>query len=339
MNEIIHRLLLLALIAFSVISLAACAKPKAELMVSRTQIKQGESVSLNWKTMNAKEVLLNGEKVGKTGSQVAQPNTTTTYELIGRSGKKEAKDSKQVTVEVLPAAPVITLTADPPAITAGDRATLRWSSQRAEKVEIPGVGTFGPSGETTITPKQSLTYTATAKGPGGDASASARVTVTERVSNNTTTTNPRPDTTTVDQDAQQRFAANVKSIYFDFDKSDLRPEARTTLDNNARFLSGSDNNTIVFRIEGNCDPRGSEEYNLALGDRRANEAKTYLVSKGIDPARMDVISNGKRNAAGTSEGSPEVVPSWAHDRRGDFRYVRTNIRPAPVDPAPVTPEK
>lgn len=328
MKEKIKKLILLSSVLFVTAVFSACAKPKAELSVSKTQIKQGESVSVNWQTKNAKEVLLNGQKVGNSGTQVFQPNDTTTYELIGKRGKNEAKDTETVRVEVLPAAPSITITADSSAITKGSKTTIRWTSQRADKVEIPGLGSFGPAGEKEVAPTASTTYTATAKGPGGEATASTRVTVTEASADGR-----RDDSTGRNIGAEERFKGEVKSIFFDFDQSELRQDAISQLQRNASFLLRNENRSIVFRIEGNCDPRGSEEYNLALGDRRANAAKTYLISQGVDPSRMDVISNGKRNAAGTSEGSPNSPPSWAHDRRADFVYVRggETLRPEPAE--------
>lgn len=332
MKEIVKKLLVLSSVIVWAIIAAACAKPpKAELTVSKNQIKQGESVSVNWKTENAKEILLNGKAVAKTGTEVYTPNETTTYQILGKNGKKEAKDSKSVQVEVLPAGPTITLSAEPGAIGVGDQATIRWSSQRADRVEIPGLGSFGPSGETKVSPVSSTTYTATAKGPGGDASASARVTVTDTKSggNDSGTSGLKPEVA-----AKKRFDDTMRSVFFDFDKSDLTDTAKNTLDGNARFLTQSENSTIVFRVEGNCDPRGSEEYNLALGDKRANTAKTYLIGKGVDPSRMEVISNGKRYAAGSSEGDPSVRPSWAYDRRAEFIYLRGGGTLRPVPPAP-----
>lgn len=334
MKDVFKKLMILGAVVVWAIIASACAKPpKAQLTVSKNQIKQGESVSVEWKTQNAKEILLNGKKVGTNGTEVFTPTDNTTYEIIGRSGKKEAKDSKSVLVEVLPAGPTITLNADPGAIPIGAQATLRWSSQRADKVEIPGLGSFGPSGEIKVSPVDSTTYTATAKGPGGDASASARVTVTpDKIGG------PEPNNkgnNGVNPTEEALFRQNVKSIFFDFDKSDLRDDAKSTLDRNAQYLTSSGKNTIIFRIEGNCDPRGSEEYNLALGDKRANTAKSYLVGKGVDPSRMDVISNGKRNSRGTSEGDTTIIPSWANDRRADFIYVRGGgtLRTAPPAPA------
>src|SRR5688572_13643564 len=163
------------LIVLITLTLTACAKPKAELSVSKTQIKQGESVSVNWQTVNAKEVILNGEKVSNSGTKLFQPVQSTTYELVGKRGKKEARDNETVTVEVLPAGPAITLTVDSGAILKGGQTRLRWATQRADKVDIPGLGTFGPAGEREVSPLISTTFTATAKGPGGEATASARL--------------------------------------------------------------------------------------------------------------------------------------------------------------------
>ncbi|MEM4251805.1 MAG: OmpA family protein, partial [Candidatus Bathyarchaeia archaeon] len=319
-----RRLSLIGSLALLVFTFGACAKPKVELTVSKPQITQGESVSVNWKTQSSKEVLLNGERVAKSGTQLVQPSETTTYELVGRSGSREARDRKTVTVEVAAAPPTISLTADPTAISKGDQSRLRWSTENADKVEFPGIGTFGPSGELEVAPFESTTYTATARGKGGEATASARVTVTA----------PQPPKISTDgssNTAKDRFDREVGkySIFFAFDKFDLTPESVQTLNRHAQFLLKDENRSIVFRVEGNCDPRGSEEYNLALGDRRANAAKNYLISQGIDPARINILSNGKRYAAGSSEGSPNNPPSWAHDRRDDFKYERGGdaIRP------------
>jgi peptidoglycan-associated lipoprotein len=84
----------------------------------------------------------------------------------------------------------------------------------------------------------------------------------------------------------------------------------------------------MFRIEGNCDPRGTEEYNIGLGERRAQAAREFLASLGVDATRIQTVSYGKERAAGTSEGSPESRPSWAHDRRDDFIYVSGGTPPS-----------
>jgi peptidoglycan-associated lipoprotein len=97
-------------------------------------------------------------------------------------------------------------------------------------------------------------------------------------------------------------------IYFDTDQSLLTPEARSTLDRQAQWLQQYPQ--INVWVAGNCDERGTEEYNLALGQRRANADRDYLGSRGIDARRMQTISYGKDRPV-----DPSSTPdSWAHDR-------------------------
>lgn len=83
----------------------------------------------------------------------------------------------------------------------------------------------------------------------------------------------------------------LTDVFFDFDQWVLRADARTTLDENARWLRGNPGISIV--IEGHCDERGTNEYNLALGERRARAIRSYLVNLGIDPSRLSTISYGE----------------------------------------------
>lgn len=99
-------------------------------------------------------------------------------------------------------------------------------------------------------------------------------------------------------------------VFFALDKSDLDNDARSVLNLQAEWLKSDD--SIKVTIEGHCDERGTREYNIALGERRALSVKNYLVSKGVDPARIETISYGKER--------PEFVGSgeeiWAKNRRG-----------------------
>ena len=104
-----------------------------------------------------------------------------------------------------------------------------------------------------------------------------------------------------------------RTIYFDFDKSDLRPDAREGLQANASYLKS--NSSVQVTIEGNCDERGSNEYNLALGKRRAEAAYKYLVDLGIDGSRMTTVSYGEERPA--VEGHNELA--WAKNRRDEFK--------------------
>jgi len=107
----------------------------------------------------------------------------------------------------------------------------------------------------------------------------------------------------------------AESIFFDFDKSSIREEYRPLLEKAGAFLK--DDTSIRIRIEGNCDKRGSNEYNLALGERRAHSAKRFLVSLGIAPDRIETVSYGEERplALGDSE------DAWAKNRRDDFMIM------------------
>ena len=104
-----------------------------------------------------------------------------------------------------------------------------------------------------------------------------------------------------------------RTIYFDFDSSDLSSDARSGLQENGDYLKS--NSSTSVSIEGNCDERGSAEYNLALGKRRAEAARNYLTDLGIDRSRMTTVSFGKERPA--VEGHNELA--WARNRRDDFR--------------------
>jgi peptidoglycan-associated lipoprotein len=117
---------------------------------------------------------------------------------------------------------------------------------------------------------------------------------------------------------RERMAAQVEaeSIYFDFDRSFIRPEYRPVLAKKAEFLKEFQEYNL--RIEGNCDERGTNEYNLALGDRRSDSAMNYLISLGISPDRIETISYGEERPL--SVGHNEA--SWSQNRRDDFLLMK-----------------
>jgi peptidoglycan-associated lipoprotein len=116
---------------------------------------------------------------------------------------------------------------------------------------------------------------------------------------------------------QERRIAKVEAeaIYFDFDKSFIRLEYRSVLQTKAEFLK--DNPDVHIRIEGNCDERGTNEYNLALGERRANSAAKFLFSLGISPDRVETISYGEERPLASGHGGG----AWAQNRRDDFTVI------------------
>jgi len=110
----------------------------------------------------------------------------------------------------------------------------------------------------------------------------------------------------------QSTESPLASIYFDYDRFQLRGDAQSTLKSSAQMLR--DNPNWQIQIEGNCDERGSDEYNLALGKKRAEAAKSYLVDLGVEASRLSTISYGEENPA--AQGSDEMA--WSKNRRDDF---------------------
>jgi len=205
-----------------------------------------------------------------------------------------------------PAQPTVTLNASPSTINAGQTVTLSWSSTNATDLEIePGIGKVAPQGSTPANPTQSTTYTITATGPGGSASATAQVTVNAPPP-------PPPAAAPAQPSLSDLFDQNVKDAYFDLDKSDLRPDARATLTKDAEFLRSYP--AARVSIEGHCDERGSTEYNLGLGQRRADAAKNFLVSLGITADRMTTVSYGKERPVCTEHDES----CWQQNRRAHF---------------------
>jgi peptidoglycan-associated lipoprotein len=199
--------------------------------------------------------------------------------------------------------PTATISADRNSINKGESAKLTWSTTDATNVSIaPEVGAVTPQGSTTVTPSDSTTYTLTATGAGGSADSSVRVSV--RIPERVVET-PKPG-------FDELFLKEMRDAFFDYDSAAIRPDARTVLQRDADFLKGYPN--ARFTVEGHCDERGSTEYNLALGQRRANAVKDYLASLGIPGDHISTTSWGKEKPFCTE--SNEAC--WQQNRRGHF---------------------
>lgn len=125
-------------------------------------------------------------------------------------------------------------------------------------------------------------------------------------------TKPEP---TPEPEVKKVTESDFRIVYFDFDKYNLVDSAKQALDHNATILK--DNPNLMIRIEGHCDERGTIEYNLSLGEKRAAAAKKYLTDLGIDPKRLQTISYGKERPA--VAGSNEAA--WAKNRRDEFKII------------------
>jgi peptidoglycan-associated lipoprotein len=204
-----------------------------------------------------------------------------------------------------PPAPKITLKVAPAAIEKGQSASLTWQSEGATNVTIDnGIGVVDTAGSRSIQPDVSTTYTAKVSNVSGSAVAEARITVTIPPP-------PPPPPAPVITDADF-FASNIKDAFFDFDQFSIREDARQILTANARALA--DRPGIRISIEGYCDERGSEKYNLVLGDKRANTVKDFLISLGVNASRIDTISYGEEK--NFCEEHTEAC--WQSNRRAHF---------------------
>jgi peptidoglycan-associated lipoprotein len=203
-----------------------------------------------------------------------------------------------------PAAPTASISANPNTVDKGQSVTLTWQTTNATDVSIDFIGPVDPSGSKQVTPTDSTTYHLVAKGAGGTQDATARVTVNA----------PPPPPPPPSASEEELFGQNVRDIYFDYDKSDVRSDQASAIQGDITFLNQHPN--IQFTIEGHCDERGSTEYNLALGSSRADAVKQALVQAGINASRIKTISYGKEK--------PFCIQSteqcWQENRRGHFVY-------------------
>jgi peptidoglycan-associated lipoprotein len=195
-------------------------------------------------------------------------------------------------------APTATLAANPAYVERGQPTTLSWQTSNATDVDIQGLGTVPASGSRSITPSQSTSYELTAKGPGGTADASARVTVNMSYA-------AAPQTHDGSSD-------RVEDVYFDYDRYNIRPEQMAHLQADARYLERHDGMRVL--IEGHCDDRGSLEYNLALGAKRASAVQQALVQLGVPARHLQTVSYGKERPFCTKENEQ----CWQQNRRGHF---------------------
>jgi len=184
---------------------------------------------------------------------------------------------------------------------------LAWKTSDATDISIDGIGTVNAYGTQNVQPTDSTTYHLVARGPGGSTDATARLTVTAPAA---------PPQSTGETMDEQMFEQNVKPAFFDYDSYDVRPDAQTILAQDASFLAAHP--TLKVVVGGYCDDRGSAEYNLALGENRANAAKQALVNGGIAPDRVRTVSYGKEKQF-CSQANEQC---WQLNRRAGFSLDR-----------------
>ena len=204
-------------------------------------------------------------------------------------------------------APVANINVSPENVERGQSAQLSWNTQNASTVTIEGIGTVSASGSKQVTAQDSTTYHLVAKGDGGSAEADARLTVSEKkVVNNITD--------------EELFAQNIKDIFFSYDNAAIRQDESAMIDADAKFLASHPDMKMV--IEGHCDERGSEDYNMALGDNRAKTVRDALIHQGISADRIKLISLGKEKPFCTTA---ENESCWSQNRRAHFVMQKQQV--------------
>ncbi|HUK30494.1 MAG TPA: peptidoglycan-associated lipoprotein Pal [Candidatus Acidoferrum sp.] len=230
--------------------------------------------------------------------------------LVGASCNKQpvsapSKPSTTTSTQSTPPAarPTVTLQASSTFIQKGDSVTLTWSSTNATSLVLaPSVGSVSPEGNAKVSPADSTTYTITATGPGGSVDQSVRITVGAAHVGESTTT----------PIVEVPFDRGVHDAFFDYNKFDLRPDAKEALSQTAQYLRQHPD--IKVAISGHCDERGTTEYNLGLGQNRADETKKFLVSLGVAENRISTTSYGKEKPFCTSHDEA----CWQENRRAHF---------------------
>ncbi len=210
------------------------------------------------------------------------------------------------------AAPTADITATPATVNPGDSTVLTWHTTGATDVSIEGMGAVATSGTQSVKPTESTNYHLIARGDGGTADATARVTVG-------TAPNPAPANTgnLNENDVDDAtFHQNVKDVFFDYDSYEVNQPSQAVVTQDANWLNAHPGMKIV--LGGYCDDRGSTEYNLALGENRANATKQALVAAGVTPDRIRTVSYGKEKQFCTEQNES----CYQQNRRAQFAVDR-----------------
>ena len=184
--------------------------------------------------------------------------------------------------------------AEPSTVVKGSPSTLRWAVSGASDISIDqGIGSVSETGTRQVYPSADTTYTLIARGVGGTSSA----TISVRVTVPSAPPPPPPPTSTARRSASEFMTQEVQDAYFSYDSFAIEDPARGVLTNNAASMKrffGDDNYTGTnIIIEGHCDERGSDAYNVALGDKRAQAAVEMLKGLGVAENRLKTVSFGK----------------------------------------------
>jgi len=236
--------------------------------------------------------------------------TASAFILAAGCNKKPVRTAAPPPPALTGNGPTATLTATPNAVAPGQQVILNWRTTDATDVSIDGIGPVETAGTKSVAPTQSTDYHLVARGPGGSTDATARVTVS--TGSAMTESNTGGDSSVDDA----MFHTNVQDIFFDYDAYDVRPDEQPIISRDVAFLAAHPALKIV--VGGYCDDRGSTEYNLALGENRANAVKQALVAAGVTADRIRTVSYGKEKQFCTEEDEQ----CWQQNRRAGFSVDR-----------------
>jgi peptidoglycan-associated lipoprotein len=180
-----------------------------------------------------------------------------------------------------------------------------------------GIGTVSSADRQVVSPSDSTTYTLTATGPGGSTVASVSVSVSSPPP-----PPPEPAPPVQSKESVASVLSTIQDAYYDYDSSEIRPDADAVLMHDSEVLKSllTEFPTATLVIEGHCDERGSAEYNLGLGDHRAEAAKEFLVKQGVPAARLQTTSYGK----GRPQCDEHSEECWQKNRRVHFSPASGN---------------
>jgi peptidoglycan-associated lipoprotein len=201
-------------------------------------------------------------------------------------------------------------TAEPTRVERGQSVTLRWATSDATEVSLDqGLGTVAASGSRTVSPTGATTYVLLAR-KGNDSDTRS---VTVDVITGPTVTGAKPQTSGTNGPREDELNRQLVDVYFDYDMSDVRNDARTAVNTDAGVLKQifAINPRVTYVIEGHADERGSAEYNLGLSDRRAVVVRDALVQLGIPANRLRTISYGEENPVCRDQ----TESCWQRNRR------------------------
>lgn len=272
--------------------IAAAEAPRAYLVATPDNILGGQSSLLTWRTENATEAYLDGQRVELAGSGSVSPTVTTSYGLraVGLGGE----DLTSATVAVRePNRPTARIQATPSQITRGQSTSLAWGTEHATEAKLDGAA-VALQGVMQVSPDQSRSYEIVGTGAGGRAAASTFVTVVAPES--------------------RRFI-----IFFDFDQALIRSDAEDTMQKIAQVMRAEPE--LRMRVTGHTDARGGENYNINLSERRASAVRDYFVTTyGIATSRLDLIGKGEDEpiAPNTTSSGSDNPEGRQMNRRAEF---------------------